>query len=224
MDERGHGIILRLHPLTETSLIVHWLTEKQGRLSTLAKGARRPASPFRGKLDLFFRAEFSFHRSRRSELHVLREVHLLETYPPLRRDLARLQQAAYAAALFSASTETDTPIEAAFLLMSEFLDQLTTESPTALTVLALETKWLNELGLAPTPAASPLSPGAREFLGKLQTFSWPFLRRLAPSTAQLAELTQFLAGLMQQQLECIPRGRAEALATQPLPPPSPRPK
>src|SRR6185312_16938283 len=73
MDERATGIILRTRLLTDTSLIVHWLTPDCGRIATAAKGARRPKSPFRGKLDLFFEADFSFARSRRSELHILRE-------------------------------------------------------------------------------------------------------------------------------------------------------
>ena len=34
-------MILRTRPLTETSLIVHWLTRDFGRISTVAKGARR---------------------------------------------------------------------------------------------------------------------------------------------------------------------------------------
>jgi len=49
MDERAQGLVLRVYPLTETSLIVRWLTRELGRISTVAKGARRPKSPFRGK-------------------------------------------------------------------------------------------------------------------------------------------------------------------------------
>src|SRR5437879_8044234 len=98
MDERASGLILRLYPLTETSLIVHWLTGNIGRLATVAKGARRPKSPFRGKLDLFYLADLSFSRSRRSELHTLREVSLRETHEALRKELGHLQQACYCAA------------------------------------------------------------------------------------------------------------------------------
>ena len=80
MIETAAGLVLRTRPLTETSLIVHWLTPGLGRLATVAKGARRAKSPFRGKLDLFYLADFSFSRSRRSELHTLREVSLRETH------------------------------------------------------------------------------------------------------------------------------------------------
>src|SRR5881227_3010626 len=97
--ESAMGVILRTRPLTETSLIVQWLTRDHGRLATVAKGARRAKSVFRGKLDLFYSADFSFSRSRRSELHTLREVELQGTHPELRQDLARLQQACYGANL-----------------------------------------------------------------------------------------------------------------------------
>src|ERR1043165_6762795 len=103
MDERTSGLVLRTRPFTETSLIVNWLTPDLGRLSTVAKGARRPKSPFRGKLDLFYLADFTFQRSRRSELHTLCEVSVLELHEPLRRELAHLQQAAYGAALVEQS-------------------------------------------------------------------------------------------------------------------------
>src|SRR6185503_5936803 len=93
--ERAHGVILRTRQFTETSLIVNWLTPDLGRISTVAKGARRAKSPFRGKLDLFYECDFSFQRSRRSELHTLREVSVQDFHAPLRQQVNYLQQAAY---------------------------------------------------------------------------------------------------------------------------------
>src|SRR5467141_2442611 len=112
------GLILRTRPLTETSLIVHWLTAEFGRIAAVAKGARRPKSPFLGKLDLFYEGDFTFSRSRRSELHTLREVSLRETHASLRQELGLLQQASYCAALVEQATETETPIPAIFDLMA----------------------------------------------------------------------------------------------------------
>ena len=88
MIQSATGLILRTRPLTETSLIVHWLTPDFGRIATVAKGARRAQSPFLGKLDIFYLADFSFNRSRRSDLHTLREVSLRETHGALRQDFA----------------------------------------------------------------------------------------------------------------------------------------
>src|SRR6266576_378759 len=105
MIESATGLVLRTRPLTETSLIVQWLTPDRGRLATVAKGARRAKSPFRGKLDLFYVADLSFNRSRRSELHTLSEVNLRETHAFLRQDFGCLRQACYCAALIEQSTE-----------------------------------------------------------------------------------------------------------------------
>src|SRR5882724_3361523 len=98
MIESATGVILRTRPLTETSLIVHWLTPAFGRIATVAKGARRTKSPFLGKLDLFYLADFSFSRSRRSDLHTLREAGLREMHGAIRQDIFKLRHAAYATA------------------------------------------------------------------------------------------------------------------------------
>src|SRR5205085_327358 len=130
---------------TETSLIIHWLTADLGRLSTVAKGARRPNSPFRGKLDLFYLADFNFVRSRRSELHTLREVGLKNSRKAIREDFELLQQASYAAALVEQATEIETPLPAVFCLMNTFLAQLESRSPGPALIFAFELQLLNEL-------------------------------------------------------------------------------
>src|SRR5262245_65731803 len=124
MDEQTDGIVLRTRPLTESSLIVHWLTQTAGPLATVAKGARRPSSPFRGKLDLFDRAALSFRRSRRTELHILREVQIQETFPALRADVDRLRQAAYASILVEKLIEREVPVEPVFHELDGLLHHL----------------------------------------------------------------------------------------------------
>ena len=57
--ERTTGLVLRTRPLTDTSLIVEWLTRDFGRIATAARGARRAKSAFRGQLDLFYLADLS---------------------------------------------------------------------------------------------------------------------------------------------------------------------
>jgi DNA repair protein RecO (recombination protein O) len=74
--ERAEAIVLRVHPVTESSLIVTWFTRECGKLKTMAKGARRPKSPFRGKIDLFYYDEILFLRSKRSDLHLLHDCFL----------------------------------------------------------------------------------------------------------------------------------------------------
>lgn len=206
-EERTSGIILRTRPLTETSLIVLWLTPDCGRISTVAKGARRPSSPFRGKLDLFFQADFSFARSRRSDLHTLREVVVRGTREALRRDLGWLQQAAYGTALVEQATETETPLPEIYQLLSEFLDFLPGQPPLAQSLFSFEMKLLNELGLQPDLEESRLSQESREVLEGCALLDWTNLPRLQATPAQLNEIRRFLHGFLIYHLGRVPKGR-----------------
>lgn len=211
MDERATGLILRTRPLTESSLIVNWLTPDFGRISTVAKGARRPKSPFRGKLDLFYLADISFRRSRRGQLHTLCEVSLRDTYASLRNDLDHLKQAAYCAALIEQTTETETPLPQMFALLSGLLRHLPRYPPRPPTLFAFEMKLLRDLGQSPAVQHSRLSQGARQVLAKLAELDWPALWRLKLSTSQSREIQQFLHGFLIYHLGKIPGGRSAAL-------------
>src|SRR5471030_709346 len=140
MTGSTRGIILRTRPLTETSLIIHWLTPDFGRIATVAKGARRHKSPFLGRLDLFYLADFSFSRSRNSDLHHLREVRLLETHGALREDFLKFQMAAYATAFIEQATETETPLPGIYDLSKSFLKRLCDKKPPGQVVFSLELK------------------------------------------------------------------------------------
>jgi DNA repair protein RecO (recombination protein O) len=209
---RSTGLILRTRRLTETSLIVHWLTARDGRIATVAKGALRPKSPLRGKLDLFFKAELTWVRSRHSELHALREVGLLDSHAALRRDLGWLHQAAYAAAFIEQTTETDTPLPAVFELFDGLLLHLPNQPAQAATLFAFELKMLGELGLSPNLARTSLSPGAKEILRALLVSPWNAITRLRLSPAQRLEVGRFLQGFLLYHLGRLAPGRATALA------------
>lgn len=208
--ERASGVILRTRLLTDTSLIVHWLTPTLGRLATVAKGARRPKSPLRGKLDLFYEADFSFQRSRRSDLHTLREVVLTATHPALRTNLAQLRQAAYAALLIELATEPEAPLGAAPALFRELLASLG-GGPAPHRLLAFELKLLADLGFQPDLAGSRLSPGTQKIGQALTDLPFTELGRIHLTPAQLAELARFLGGFITYHLGRVPTGRTEAL-------------
>lgn len=213
-EERATGLILRLRPLTDTSLIVHWLTSDLGRLSTVAKGARRPKSLFRGKLDLFYLADFSFARSRRSELHTLREVSLRETHQMFRKELGYLQQAAYCSALVEQTTEVETPLPSIFQLFSDFLQYLSQHPPQPLGIYVFEIKLLDELGLKPDFAETKLSEGSKQIFQRAAELDWQSLLRLKLSAAQTTEMRQFLHGFLIYHLGKIAKGRENALAVE----------
>jgi DNA repair protein RecO (recombination protein O) len=211
MTGSATGIILRTRPLTETSLIVHWLTPDLGRIATVAKGARRPKSPFAGKLDLFYVADFSFNRSRSSDLHHLREVNLRETHGAIRKDIIKLQQAAYAANLIEQTTETETPLLEIFELAYRFLDLLCQQEPQPHNIIALEIKLLRELGLEPDLDETRLTAGAKKIVQTILEAGWAGVSRIKLSPAQNAELRQWLHGFLIFNLGRLPKGRGMVL-------------
>ena len=208
MTQSTSGIILRTRALTETSLIVNWLTPEFGRLSTVAKGARRPKSPFAGKLDLFYEADFNFARSRRSELHTLREVSLRETHTALRHELGRLQQASYCAALIEQTTEVDTPLPEIHALFSGLLKHVAQHPPKPRTIFAFELKLLRLLGLEPDGSETRLPLETQKLVAALTESPWEKLAELHATAAQARALHQFLHGFLIYHLGRIPKGRS----------------
>jgi DNA repair protein RecO (recombination protein O) len=210
MIQSTHGIILRTRPLTETSLIVNWLTPDFGRVSIAAKGARRPKSPFAGKLDLFYEAEFSFNRSLRSDLHTLREVRLLEIHAALRHELSSLQQAGYAAALVEQTTEADTPLPEIYALFAGFLKHVASTPAKPRNIFAFEMKLLRALGLEPV-AEKKLPPETRALVSALTEAPWEKLNELRATAAQARAIQQFLHGFLIYQFGKLASGRHAAL-------------
>ncbi len=212
MIQSATGLILRTRPLTETSLIVQWLTQEYGRVATVAKGARRAKSPFLGRLDLFYLADFSFSRSLRSQLHPLREVSLRDPQSAIRQDIHRLRQAAYAAAFIEQNTETETPLPAVFELMVGFLHCLCRQAPVPQMIFAFELKLLRELGLSPDLDTVKLTSGAKQIVRALAQGDWAAAVRLKLTQPQTEELRQFFHGFLFFHLGRLPPGRAGALA------------
>jgi DNA repair protein RecO (recombination protein O) len=146
--ERAAAIALRVQPVTETSLLVTWFTREHGKLKTLAKGARRPKSPLRGKVDLFYEDEIVFLRSRRSDLHLLHECFLENPRPKLRASVPVLAAASYACELVDAVTEIEDPHVSIFGLLQVALDMLENRSD-AVPLIWFELQIMNAAGWRP---------------------------------------------------------------------------
>ena len=211
MDEKANGVILRVRPLTDSSLIVHWLTREHGRLSTVAKGARRAKSPMRGKLDLLFEADFSFRRSRQSDLHTLREVQPLANHPNLRLDINRLQLFAYATRLIERATEPEHALPGIHAIFTTLLKHLENNPARPALTYALEIKTLNELGLAPPLDDDNLDKGTCLLMEQLAVLNWDAIITLTPTREQATTAGRFLGNFIQHHLEFIPKGRDQLL-------------
>ena len=176
------AILLRKRKYSDTSLIVSWCTESLGCIHTIAKGARRPKTPFAGKLDLFFEAEISIVPSRRSTLHTLTEVMLKNPFARIRRSYLCTQAAAYFVELIEICTERDHHEPELFQLLRRAFGYLDNHDPNRRAVLHFETELAQIAGVhdAKKLKADPAF-ALQNLFGRLPRSRASLLEALAPT-------------------------------------------
>ena len=170
------AILIRLTRLTDTSLIVHWFTEQYGLVKTVAKGARRPKSPFAGQLDLFFGGEITIQPARRGELHTLRETAIRQWREGLRENYTATLLAAYCCQLLESAVEPGHPDPALHDLLARALDHLASAPPSLRALLHFERELARLLGISHHQQAAEHS--LRDAIGRLPTSREELLERL----------------------------------------------
>lgn len=175
--EKATGILIRKTPLTETSLIVHWCTAEHGLIRTVARGARRPGSPFSGKLDLFYSAELEWQPAKRSDLHALREVAVTDFRHGLQAAWPRVLCASYFIRLLESAAEAETPVESLYDLLRRALDYLTTHDPTVKAVLHFERELARDFGIHGEPGVAPIT-ALRPMLTRIPEQREPLMKHL----------------------------------------------
>jgi len=138
---------MRMTRLTDTSLIVHWFSEDEGLIKTVAKGALRPKSVFSGKLDLFFSGEILVARSLKSELHTLREVSISNWRQGLRRSYPVTLMAGYFCQLVEVGVEPSHRDEPIFDLLRRGLDHLDANHASLRALFHFEKQFAEILGV-----------------------------------------------------------------------------
>ena len=114
----------------------------------MARGARRPNSHFAGKLDLFFAAEIGYTRSRRSDLHNLREVAILDYRRALRENYLTLATVSYFVHLIELVAERETPIPELYELLASAISFLEVSDPSRKLVERFELRVAEFLGIS----------------------------------------------------------------------------
>jgi DNA repair protein RecO (recombination protein O) len=127
--ETTEAILLRRARFGESSYVLIWLSPGHGKIRTAARGTARKDSKLRGQLDLFYHAEVQFAAGRKSDLHALRELKLLETWEGLRGNYGRLLAASYFAELCDLLSEPAHAAPGLFDLMRRALGHLCDNNP-----------------------------------------------------------------------------------------------
>lgn len=148
--EKSFAIVLRVLDFSETSIIATLFTEGFGKVSALAKGARRPKSPFEAALDLLAVCRIVFIHKSTDALDLLTEAKLERRFRSAARDLSRLYAGYYTAELLLDLTDTGDPHPVLFQAANQCLFDLDNGEAVAPTVLRFELALLRELGYLPS--------------------------------------------------------------------------
>lgn len=169
--ETTPAILLRTVNYKESDKIVTMLTRSLGRISAMARGARKSLKRFGGALEPFSLFEITLEKQARAgNMWHIREASLLEANEGISRDLERVGAASYLIELLREIIPDDDPDEGMFRLAAEALFAIARArgAPLAKTVLAAELKIASqagtEVGLAACNACGTAVPKGRSVL------------------------------------------------------------
>jgi DNA repair protein RecO (recombination protein O) len=154
------GYVLHTYPYMETSLIVEAFTRRFGRVSLLARGARRPRSATRGVLLAFYPLRLGWSGS--SELATLMGAEWAGGLRPLHG--RGLMCGFYLNELVLRLLPREDPHENLFDAYGDAIGRLSAGEPVAGVLRVFEKRLLAELGYAPVfdreaATGAPIEPG-----------------------------------------------------------------
>lgn len=159
---RAEGIVLRTKELGEADRLLSIYTRQEGKVSAVARGARRTRSRLLGCSQAFTHCRFLFFRGR--NLDTVSQAEMLDTFLPLRQDLMRMAYATYFCELIDALVEERAPQESLYRMLLVTFAVLSEEESHELLGRAFEVKVMALLGFRPQ-LASCLNCGAPTALG-----------------------------------------------------------
>jgi DNA repair protein RecO (recombination protein O) len=146
------ALMLRSVDYGESDRIVHLLTAGAGRLTAIAKGARRSNRRFPGTLDVFNHLAIDGRSKPRASMAFLERARLLNPFLGLRSDASRYALASFLTEMLdrlSPEGITGPEAERLFTYATESLGLLATVKPTPTLRLLLELRGFDALGLRP---------------------------------------------------------------------------
>jgi len=103
--EKTEGIVLRVIEFSETSCIVTLMTRDFGKITAMAKGARRPKSPFEAALDVLALCRIVFLHKTSGAMSLLTEAKLDRRFRSSSTNLKRLYAGYYIVELLNVLTD-----------------------------------------------------------------------------------------------------------------------
>lgn len=126
MIHRDKAICVKTSDYSETSQIVTFFTRNSGKISLIAKGAKRKKSAFGGPLEVLSFGDAVYSESQSAKLATLREFEPKPAFMLLRTKLFAMNQAFFAVELAADFVEEHDPNTELFDRLKEFLENLQT--------------------------------------------------------------------------------------------------
>ena len=143
------GVVLRTTPLRESDLLVVLYTDRLGRVTAVARGARKSRRRFAGALSLLVLARFQLGRRPRGELWGLDAAEVVRDWTQLSSDVVAVAHASYAAELVEAMLPAESPEPEALALIVALWDALAAGGPSPGALRAVELALLDLAGHRP---------------------------------------------------------------------------
>ena len=147
--EKSTAIVLRVIEFSETSVIVTLMTRDFGKITALAKGARRRKSPFEAALDVLSICRIVFLHKKSQAMDLLTEAKLERRFRRASTDLERLYAGYYVAEILSALTDQADPHPELYDVATKAIVALDTDAAVPETLLRFELGALRMLGHTP---------------------------------------------------------------------------
>jgi len=125
MLKKDKAVCLRSADYSETSQVVTLFARDAGKLSAIAKGAKRPKSAFDGPIEIFSFGDIVYSAPRSAKLATLTEFNQKCAFLNLRKNLAALNCSYFAAELLEAFTEEQDRHTELFDSFLQFLTDIT---------------------------------------------------------------------------------------------------
>jgi DNA repair protein RecO (recombination protein O) len=148
MQNQVEGIVIRARPYGETNKIVTLFTREAGKITCMAKGAKKPASRLAAITQPFTHGSFSIYKGK--GMGTIQHGDPLESLRHIREDIMATAHASYITELIDRLTEQDEPQPVVYEILFQALHAIEEGyDPEAIT-LFVEWKMLPYAGLTPT--------------------------------------------------------------------------
>lgn len=145
----AEAIVIRTRDFDEADKILVMLTREEGKISAVAKGARRPRGRYAAAAQIFTQVKASLFHGR--NLDTLSQIEIVESFRHLREDLVRMAYGSYICELMDEMMREKQRSESAFLLLLTTLHLLNAaEIDPEPTRRAYELKLFSILGFRPS--------------------------------------------------------------------------